>query len=62
MPHCICSEEVGFGTSADTWCNSLRVFPAHAIGVASSGERSQRKDADLNILEEAGRQLKDAGL
>jgi tRNA-dihydrouridine synthase A len=26
------------------------------------GERSQRKGADLNILEEAGRQLKDAGL
>ena len=26
------------------------------------GEQSQRKGADLNILEEAGRQLKDAGL
>ena len=36
MPRCICSEEVGFGTSADIWCNSLREFPAHDIGVASS--------------------------
>ena len=43
MPHCTYIKEVGFGIYADTWFNSLRAYPVHAIGVASSANDPNAK-------------------
>ena len=58
----IWSEGADSGISAVTWCNWWKASGGARHWRRELGEKAQRPGADLDVLLNAGQQLKDAGL